>query len=237
MPGCGRRGACSQLEMLRPYITDARFERDFGAAYGRVTALRMVARRTLRRLGEGDFVGPEVSVDKLLLSSSEQAVLNLARDVLRGRFELDDSPDMRRWRGRLFLYPVVLDLRRSGRDPARYRRAASAGASPCPRLTSPARSAPRSPRPRRSRSPSAMPGSTELGFDELLESEPQLAVVTLFEEKGRLRLTGPALDSVVLAALRRAVPLGHDASPVSRAGPARRVRWRERSLGAGFRRR
>jgi hypothetical protein len=41
----------------------------------------------------------------------------------------------------------------------------------------------------------------ELGFDELLESEPQLAVVTLFEEKGRLRLTGPALDAVVLGAL------------------------------------
>jgi hypothetical protein len=42
----------------------------------------------------------------------------------------------------------------------------------------------------------------ELGFDELLESEPRLAVVTLFEEKGRLRLTGPALDAVVLEALR-----------------------------------
>src|ERR1700678_742233 len=42
---------------------------------------------------------------------------------------------------------------------------------------------------------------TELGGDELLESEPQLAVVTLFEEMGRLRLTGPALDSVVLAAV------------------------------------
>jgi hypothetical protein len=41
----------------------------------------------------------------------------------------------------------------------------------------------------------------ELGFDDLLESEPQLAVVTLFEEKGRLRLTGPALDAVVLGAL------------------------------------
>jgi hypothetical protein len=42
---------------------------------------------------------------------------------------------------------------------------------------------------------------TELGWDELLDSEPQLAVVTLFEEMGRLRLTGPALDSVVLAAV------------------------------------
>jgi len=41
----------------------------------------------------------------------------------------------------------------------------------------------------------------ELGFDELLESEPQVAVIALFEEKGRLRLTGPALDAVVLGAL------------------------------------
>jgi alkylation response protein AidB-like acyl-CoA dehydrogenase len=98
-----RQGWClQQLEKLRPYITDQRSERDFGAAFGRVTALRMVARRTLRRLGEGDFVGPEVSVDKLLLSSSEQSVLNLARDVLRGLFELDDSPALRRWRGDYF---------------------------------------------------------------------------------------------------------------------------------------
>jgi alkylation response protein AidB-like acyl-CoA dehydrogenase len=98
-----RQGWClQQLEKLRPYVTGQRFERDFGTAYGRVTALRMVARRTLRRLGEGDFVGPEVSVDKLLLSSSEQSVLNLARDVLRGRFELDDSPELRRWRGDYF---------------------------------------------------------------------------------------------------------------------------------------
>jgi hypothetical protein len=46
----------------------------------------------------------------------------------------------------------------------------------------------------------------ELGFDELLESEPQVAVIALFEEKGRLRLTGPALDAVVLGALRGPYP-------------------------------
>ncbi len=91
-----------QLEMLRPHITDARFERDLGAAYGQVTALRLVARRTLRRLADGDFVGPEASIDKLLLSSSEQMVQDLARDVLRGAFELDDSPELRRWRAEYF---------------------------------------------------------------------------------------------------------------------------------------
>jgi hypothetical protein len=43
---------------------------------------------------------------------------------------------------------------------------------------------------------------TDLGWDELLADEPRMAVVTLFEEMGRLRLTGPALDAVVLAALQ-----------------------------------
>src|SRR5260370_5959280 len=87
-----------QLEMLRPHITGPRSARDLGTAYSRVTALRLVARRTLRRLAEGDFVGPEASIDKLLLSSSEQMVLNLARDVLAGAVELDDDPELPRWR-------------------------------------------------------------------------------------------------------------------------------------------
>jgi alkylation response protein AidB-like acyl-CoA dehydrogenase len=92
----------NKLERLRPHITDGRFDREFGMAYARVTALRMVARRTLRRLADGDFVGPEASIDKLLLSSSEQMVLNLAREVLRGPFELSDEPEMRQWRGDYF---------------------------------------------------------------------------------------------------------------------------------------
>jgi hypothetical protein len=41
----------------------------------------------------------------------------------------------------------------------------------------------------------------ELGWDELLADEPRVAVSALFEEMGRLLLTGPALDAVVLAAL------------------------------------
>jgi hypothetical protein len=41
----------------------------------------------------------------------------------------------------------------------------------------------------------------DLGWDELFESEPRVAVSTLFEEMGRLLLTGPALDLVVIAAL------------------------------------
>lgn len=92
----------NRLDALRAHVTDTRFDREFGAAYGRVTALRMVARRTLRRLAEGDFVGPEASIDKLLLSSAEQLVLNLARDVLRGPFEIGDDLEMQQWRADYF---------------------------------------------------------------------------------------------------------------------------------------
>lgn len=92
----------ARLERLAPYVQGTGHQRELGAAYGRVTALRMVARRTLRRLAVGDFVGPEASIDKLLLSSAEQGVLNLARTVLRGRFELDDDPETTQWRSDYF---------------------------------------------------------------------------------------------------------------------------------------
>lgn len=41
----------------------------------------------------------------------------------------------------------------------------------------------------------------DLGWDDLFADEPQVAVSVLFEEIGRSRLTGPALDAVVLHAL------------------------------------
>src|SRR6202012_2525783 len=41
----------------------------------------------------------------------------------------------------------------------------------------------------------------ELGWDDLLAEEPRIAVAALFEEMGRLLLTGAALDAVVLLAL------------------------------------
>jgi alkylation response protein AidB-like acyl-CoA dehydrogenase len=92
----------ARLDALVPHIHPGRFERELGAAYTRVAALRLVARKTLSRLSRGEFVGPEASIDKLLLSSAEQTVLNLARTVLRGRFELDEDPRMLQWRGEYF---------------------------------------------------------------------------------------------------------------------------------------
>ncbi|HEX3929689.1 MAG TPA: acyl-CoA dehydrogenase family protein [Nocardioides sp.] len=91
-----------KLARLAPLVAEVGPTRELGATYARVTALRLVARRTLRRLADGDFVGPEASIDKLLLSSCEQAVLDLARSTLRGEFELDDSAEADQWRGDFF---------------------------------------------------------------------------------------------------------------------------------------
>jgi alkylation response protein AidB-like acyl-CoA dehydrogenase len=91
-----------RLASLAPLVAEVGLTRELGATYARVTALRLVARRTLRRLADGDFVGPEASIDKLLLSSCEQAVLDLARSTLRGEFELDDSAEADQWRGEFF---------------------------------------------------------------------------------------------------------------------------------------
>jgi Acyl-CoA dehydrogenase, C-terminal domain len=59
----------------------------------------------------------------------------------------------------------------------------------------------------------------DLGWDELVAAEPELAVVTLFEEMGRLRLTGPALDAVVLMSL--AGPYDWDRTKVLYPQPGR----------------
>jgi alkylation response protein AidB-like acyl-CoA dehydrogenase len=92
----------NKLDTLRPLVAGSGAEREFGAAYLRTTALRLVSRRTLRRLALGESPGPEISIDKLLLSSSEQAVLDLARVLHRGDFEFGDSPETRRLVGEWF---------------------------------------------------------------------------------------------------------------------------------------
>jgi alkylation response protein AidB-like acyl-CoA dehydrogenase len=97
---------------------DRAHDRDLGAAYLRALSLRLKARQTLRRLAAGENPGPEISVDKLLLSSAEQASLNLARTVLRGDFELSEARDMRHWAAEYFytrassIYGGAADIQR-----------------------------------------------------------------------------------------------------------------------------
>jgi alkylation response protein AidB-like acyl-CoA dehydrogenase len=64
---------------------------DVGRAYLQVLAVRAQAARTVRRLAAGETVGPETSVDKVLLGPAEHAVADLVRDVDPHEFLLGDS--------------------------------------------------------------------------------------------------------------------------------------------------
>lgn len=60
-------------------------------AWVRVTALRSSTARTVQRLAAGENLGPEVSVDKVLLATAEQSVLECERRMLPVDFALGDG--------------------------------------------------------------------------------------------------------------------------------------------------
>jgi alkylation response protein AidB-like acyl-CoA dehydrogenase len=71
-------------------------------ALGEVTqlvyALRARSRATVHRLAAGHELGPETSIDKVLLATTEQALFDLALDALPGKVAVGDDPDSERWR-------------------------------------------------------------------------------------------------------------------------------------------
>jgi alkylation response protein AidB-like acyl-CoA dehydrogenase len=69
-----------------------------GNAYLELHALRARSRATQRRLAAGETLGAETSVDKILVSTAEQATYDAARRVLPGAVELDDRRDGVPWR-------------------------------------------------------------------------------------------------------------------------------------------
>jgi alkylation response protein AidB-like acyl-CoA dehydrogenase len=71
-----------------------------GEAYLAVFALRSKCRDTIAELIAGRDLGPEVSVDKILLSTAEQVLTESARRLLSPRLELSDDELAARWRNR-----------------------------------------------------------------------------------------------------------------------------------------
>jgi alkylation response protein AidB-like acyl-CoA dehydrogenase len=69
-----------------------------GRAYLSLAALRARASSTLQRLSAHEVVGPQTSVDKILLSTAEQDVLDAAVAVLDTGILLGDDPHDARWR-------------------------------------------------------------------------------------------------------------------------------------------
>jgi alkylation response protein AidB-like acyl-CoA dehydrogenase len=66
-------------------------------------ALRSRSRQTLHRFNRGEKLGPETSVDKLLLGSTDQAVFDLVEEGLASEILLGDDTGSTRWRSD-FLY-------------------------------------------------------------------------------------------------------------------------------------
>jgi alkylation response protein AidB-like acyl-CoA dehydrogenase len=77
------------------------------AQVGEVTqllyAFRARSRATQHRLADGERLGPETSIDKVLLATTEQAVFDLALDGLSSEITIGDDGPSERWRSE-FLY-------------------------------------------------------------------------------------------------------------------------------------
>jgi alkylation response protein AidB-like acyl-CoA dehydrogenase len=88
------------LEIVRPDTLDP-------TAVGEVTqllyALRARSRATQHRLAAGDRLGPETSIDKVLVATAEQAVFDLVADGLGPEVAVGDDRASDRWR-REYLY-------------------------------------------------------------------------------------------------------------------------------------
>jgi alkylation response protein AidB-like acyl-CoA dehydrogenase len=70
-----------------------------GTAYVALAALRVRSRQTVARLAIGERLGPEVSIDKTLLSTAEHAVNDAVRALRVNDFLFGDDADARRIRG------------------------------------------------------------------------------------------------------------------------------------------
>jgi alkylation response protein AidB-like acyl-CoA dehydrogenase len=78
---------------------DDTYDSDLGGAYLALHTARCRSHATHQRFGAGARLGPETSIDKVLLATGEQRLFDTVRDVLPGSIELDDT----RWRTE-FLY-------------------------------------------------------------------------------------------------------------------------------------
>ncbi len=74
-----------------------------GEATELLWAFRARSRGTQRRLAAGDTLGPETSIDKVLVATAEQAVFDLVGEGLGADVALGDDPVSQRWRAE-FLY-------------------------------------------------------------------------------------------------------------------------------------
>jgi alkylation response protein AidB-like acyl-CoA dehydrogenase len=76
-------------QMISWAPADERHSASIGHAYTLAAALRLHTRDTVQRLAREETLGPEVSIDKLLLIDAETATWNSVREHIGPRFETD----------------------------------------------------------------------------------------------------------------------------------------------------
>jgi alkylation response protein AidB-like acyl-CoA dehydrogenase len=64
-------------------------------------AFRARSRATQHRMANGERLGPETSIDKVLLATTEQAVFDLVGEALPAEVVVGDDPRSQRWRSEL----------------------------------------------------------------------------------------------------------------------------------------
>jgi alkylation response protein AidB-like acyl-CoA dehydrogenase len=88
-----------RLRSLLQRVPDGALEPvDVGEVAQLVYALRARSRGTLRRLAAGERLGPETSIDKVMVATAEQAVFDLVADGLATEVLAGDDPTSDRWR-------------------------------------------------------------------------------------------------------------------------------------------
>ena len=90
-------------ELLQAAPAGALRADEVGEAFQQLFALRARSRATQHRMAGGDTLGPETSVDKILLATAEQAIFDLALDGLSDRVLLGDDDTSEEWRSK-YLY-------------------------------------------------------------------------------------------------------------------------------------
>ena len=174
-----------------------------------LAALRARSRATQHRLARGEHLGPETSVDKVLVATAEQAVFDLVADGLGPEVTVGDDHRSDRWR-REFLYAGGHHLRGDGGDPTEHHRPPSARPGCRPVMDDEEQALFEGSLRRACESAS---GATldraldQLGWSEALADDRRTAIATLFEQVGTANTVTSALDTVIGSALGVSVGL------------------------------
>jgi alkylation response protein AidB-like acyl-CoA dehydrogenase len=93
-----------RLERLLARVQDSAVSAaEVGEAAQVLLALRARSRTTQYRMAEGQQLGPETSIDKVLIATAEQAVMDLVATGLASEVVIGDDATSERWRAE-FLY-------------------------------------------------------------------------------------------------------------------------------------